>query len=162
MPLSPERESQLCEIAIERLYATADDEEQWSFLIRTKGSMDYLYYPWSEAEYMEFDPDDLEDRGLLWSEERLKELADGTAEPTEEELQQWRVTRCYELANASDYSWVGWIVPLIVGDVTEAHALFLCRPDVDHTPDLHGAYESFDDAKTALELEGAVAEYIKY
>ena len=162
MPLSKKKERELCDVALERLNATANDEEEWSFLFRTKGSMDYLYYPWSEAEYLMFEPDGLEGRGLLWSEKRLKELAEETAQPTEEELQQWRVTECYRLANASDYSWVGWIVPLIIGDVTEAHALFLCRPDADHTPDLHGAYESFDDAKTALELEGAVVEYARY
>ena len=30
-------------VALERLLATADDEEQWSFLFRTSGAVDFLY-----------------------------------------------------------------------------------------------------------------------
>jgi hypothetical protein len=46
----------LAKFASERLYATADDEEQWSFLFRTRGAVSYLYCPWSVTEDWEFAP----------------------------------------------------------------------------------------------------------
>jgi hypothetical protein len=42
-------------LALERLYATTDDEEQWSFVFRTDGALCMNYCPWWETEDWEFD-----------------------------------------------------------------------------------------------------------
>jgi hypothetical protein len=53
-------------LALERLDATADDDEQWSFLFRTNGATDLLYCPWSVTEDWEFDGE-TEGLRLHWS-----------------------------------------------------------------------------------------------
>ena len=73
-------------LALERLYATADDDEPWSFVFRTDGALSMNYCPWSETEDWEFDGE-IEGLGLPWSPERLKLIKRGEADPTEEELQ---------------------------------------------------------------------------
>src|SRR5262245_11651503 len=57
-------------LALERLYATADNEEKWSFVFRTDGAGCWPYCPWSVTEDWEFDGE-IEGLGLLWSPERL-------------------------------------------------------------------------------------------
>jgi hypothetical protein len=72
-----ERIGKLEKLALERLYATANDDEQWSFLFRTRWAMDPFYCPWSVTEDCEFDGG-VEDLDLPWSSERLEVLKRGT------------------------------------------------------------------------------------
>ena len=57
-------------IASERLAATADDEERWSYLFRTEGSIGLVLCPWSTTEDWEFDGK-VDDLDLPWSKSRL-------------------------------------------------------------------------------------------
>jgi hypothetical protein len=87
-------------IALDRLLASADDEEQWSFVFRTEAAISALYCAWSVAEQWEFDGQ-IDGLGLQWTPERQKLLKLGEAEPTEEELRQWRKALCRHLADGS-------------------------------------------------------------
>jgi hypothetical protein len=86
---------------LERLHATADDDEQWSFLFRTDRAVNFLYCPWSVTEDWEFDGE-TQGLSLPWSPERLQLIRDGDADPNEEELRQWRRAMCRKLAPGSD------------------------------------------------------------
>jgi hypothetical protein len=72
-------------IALERLLASADDDEQWSFLFRTKGAVSLLYRPWSVTEHWEFDGE-TEGLELPWPSERLNLITRGEADPREGHL----------------------------------------------------------------------------
>lgn len=158
MPLSSAKEKRLSRIAVDRAYATADDEEEWSFLFNTIGSIGDVYMPWSEVEDLEFDPVEYGYSNLDWTEARKAALADGSVEPTKEEIEEWRIGQCYWLAEHSDGSWASWITPLVVDGEVEGYALFLCHPEADRSPDLEGVYETADEARLALESEGAVVK----
>jgi hypothetical protein len=84
----------LVEVALE---PTADDDEKWSFVFRTRGAVCSLYCPWSVTEDWEFDG---ETEGLVlpWNPERLELIRRGEADPNEEELQQWRRAQSRKLA----------------------------------------------------------------
>jgi len=115
-------------LALERLYATADDDEPWSFVFRTDGALSMNYCPWSETEDWEFDGE-IEGLGLPWSPERLKLIKRGEADPTEEELQ------------IAGYA-------LFVG---------ASEGDPDEAPMPEGVFDSLEEAKAALTEKGAVA-----
>ena len=115
-------------LALERLYATADDDEPWSFVFRTDGAFCLFYCPWSETEDWEFDGE-IEGLGLPWSPERLKLIKRGEADPTEEELQ------------IAGYA-------LFVG---------ASEGDPDEAPMPEGVFDSLEEAKAALTEKGAVA-----
>jgi hypothetical protein len=116
--------TKLKKLALERLESTADDKEEWSFLFRTKGSVGLIYCPWSTTDDWDFDGDI---EGLPWIiPERRDAIKQGTADPTEEELGQWRQAKCRELAAGSDWVRPAWIVPLTVGEEIAGWALFLC------------------------------------
>ena len=115
-------------LALERLYATADDDEPWSFVFRTDGALSMNYCPWSETEDWEFDGE-TEGLGLPWSPERLKLIKRGEADPTEEELQ------------IAGYA-------LFVG---------ASEGDPDEAPMPEGVFDSLEEAKAALTEKGAVA-----
>ena len=116
-------------LALERLYATADDDEPWSFVFRTDGALSMNYCPWSETEDWEFDGE-IEGLGLPWSPERLKLIKRGEADPTEEELQ------------IAGYA-------LFVG---------ASEGDPDEAPILEGVFDSPEEAEAALTEKGAVGE----
>ena len=88
------------ELAMERLLATADDDEQWSFLFRTNGSICLNYWPWSMVEDDPYDPG-IQGLDLPWTAERRRSLEAGDAEPNEERCSNggersrsiWRPTR---------------------------------------------------------------------
>jgi hypothetical protein len=145
-------------VALERLLATADDDEQWSFLFRTSGAVDFLYCPWSVTEDWEFDGE-TEGLGLPWSPERLELIRRDEADPNEEELQQWRRAMCRKLAPGSDWCWIAWIVPLTIDTKIAGYALFVCASygDPDDAPVLQGVFDTLEEAKSALTAEGAVA-----
>jgi hypothetical protein len=144
-------------VALDRLLASADDEEQWSFVFRTEGAVSVLYCPWSVAEEWEFDGQ-TEGLGLQWAPERQKVLKLGQAEPTEEELRQWRKALCRYLADGSDWCSVAWIVPLWIDKKIAGYALFSASAerDPDDAPALLGIFGSLEEAKAALALEGAI------
>src|SRR5437016_1975551 len=84
----------------ERVTASADDEEQWSFLFRTEGAVNLLYCPWSATEDYEFDGD-IEGLDLPWSPDRRRLIEDGEATPDDEELRQWQRAKALELAGGA-------------------------------------------------------------
>ena len=145
------------QVALDRLLATAHDEEQWSFAFRTEGAVYLPYCPWSVTEDWEFDggTDGLD---LPWAPERLDLITRGEADPTEEELGQWREALCRQLADGSDYCSVAWIVPLWIEKKIAGHALFTVTADgdPDEAPTLEGVFESVDQAKAALAVAGAI------
>jgi hypothetical protein len=148
----------LARLALERLDATADDEEQWSFLFRTRGSVDFLYCPWSVTEEWEFDGE-TEGLDLPWSPARMELIRRGEADPNEEELHQWRRAKCRKLAPGSDWCWIAWIVPIRIKRKIAGYALFVSASysDADVPPMLQGVFDTFEQAKSALTDEGAVA-----
>jgi hypothetical protein len=97
-PLDKTDRERLATLAVERLNATADDKEPWSFCFGTPAPVGLVYCPWSVTEDWEFDG---ETKGLdlPWSAERLDRIKQGD-DPTQEELQQWRRAKCGELAAA--------------------------------------------------------------
>jgi hypothetical protein len=151
-----EDRKKLAELALERLEATADDEERWSFLFRTEGAVGFSYCPWSETEDWEFDGQ-VEGLTLPWTRERLEAISQGE-EPNEEELDQWRRAACAELADGSELSRPAWIVPLAIGQEIAGWALFVGDGDDDDdwSPYLEGVFDTFEEAKAALSVEGAV------
>lgn len=152
--MDSEMKSRLESLALERLEVTADDEERWSFLFRTEGAVDFIYCPWEEVE--EFDGD-VEDLDLPWSPERLELIEEGEAEPTEQELAEWRRAKCQQLADDSECAQTAWIVPLHVDGQVAGWALFLCGDDPDEAPTLNGVFATIDAGKAALAVVGAIA-----
>ena len=111
--------------------------------------------PYSAIENWDFDGE-LEGLILPWTPERLNLIKEGKADPNEEELGQWRRAMCRQLAAGSDWCRPAWIVPLTVKRKVAAYALFLCNADEDLDPYLEGGFDSFEDAKAALIVEGAI------
>jgi hypothetical protein len=153
------RQKELAALALERLQATADDEEQWSFLFRTEGSVACLYCPWSETEDWEFDGN-TDDLDLPWSKDRLSLIASGQADPTEEELGQWRRAMCRKILDGAEGAWVAHVVPLWVDKKVAAYALFAGSSDgdPDEPSELKGVFDSLEQAKAALAADGLVAD----
>jgi hypothetical protein len=152
--MDPATKARLEAFALEGLEATADDDERWSFLFRTEGALDFIYCPWETVE--EFDGD-IEGLELSWSEERLEMIEGGEAEPNEKELAEWRQAKAQLLADDSEWSRVAWAVPLRIEGQVAGWALFLCEDDPDDAPILNGIFESAEDAKIALAIEGVIA-----
>jgi len=146
-------------LALERLDATANDNEQWSFLFRTDGFVGYLYCPWSETEDWDFDGT-IEGLDLPWSAERLNFIKYGKADPTENELRQWRQAKCRSLASGSDSCWIAWIVPLWIDQKIAGYALFVCSSygDLNEAPFLEGIFASLEEARVFLTKQGALDE----
>ena len=149
------------ELAVERLEATADDEEQWSFCFRTEGAADFVYCPWSVTKDLEFDGE-TDGLDLPWSAERLDLITRGEAEPTEKELHEWRRAKCREFATSTDDCWIAWIVPLWIKKKIAGYALFVSdsAADPDEAPVLEGVFDSHDEARVALANAGAVADKV--
>lgn len=148
---------QLEKLACDRLSATADDDEQWSFLFRTDGAESYLYCPWSLVEDREFDGD-VEGLSLPWANTRTKLLQQGNAQPTKKELHQWRQAICRNLAAGSDSCWIAWIVPLWVDRTIAGYALFAgaSYATPDEPPCLEGIFTSVEKALALLKRQGAI------
>jgi hypothetical protein len=157
--MDPAERKKLEQLALDRMNATADDEEQWSFLFRTEGAVALAYCPWSETEDWEFDGS-TEDLNLPWSEERLNLIASGDADPTEEELGQWRRAMCRKILDGVEGSWMAHIVPLWVHEKIAAYALFVdsSSDDPDEPSELKGVFDSLEQAKAALIADGIVAD----
>ena len=87
--MDPSRRKELEKFALERLEATAHDQEQWSYAWGGEGAVDFTYCPWSQYEHEEFDGWVM-GLDLPWSAERLRQIESGEADPNEVELEQWR------------------------------------------------------------------------
>ena len=139
--------------------ATADDEEPWSFLFRTNGSICLTYCPWSEVEDY---PYDRRMRGLdlPWSPERRKLIEAGDAEPNEEELLQWRRALAKQTATESEDMVLIWIVPLAHGPAIDGFAAFAVGggEGPDDPPVLEGVFESMDEARNTLAEKGVFGD----
>ncbi|MGI6856309.1 hypothetical protein [Mesorhizobium sp. 1B3] len=142
-------------MATQRLQATRLDEEQWSFLFRTEGSLGLVYCPWSVLEDYEFDGD-LDGLELPWSDERIEEIEEGD-DPTEAELAEWRRATGRQLADHSEWAVPAWIVPIRLDEQVAGYALFLCLGEGEDEPHLEGIHETVAEARSALAAQGAVA-----
>jgi hypothetical protein len=145
------------ELALQRLAATADDEEPWSFLFRTDGAVGRRYWPLSQIEDREFDGM-TEGLDLQWSAERLEAIAGGAADLTDEEKLQWRQAKARSLAAGAEDAWPVWIVPLWIENETAGHALFLLdgAGGPEDPPILEGVFGSVEEAKDSLRTKGAL------
>jgi hypothetical protein len=153
--MDPAQHRRLEDLAMQRLQATRLDEEQWSFLFRTEGSLGLVYCPWPVLDDWEFDGD-LDGLELPWSDERIEEIEEGD-DPTEAELAEWRRAKCRQLADGSDWAVPAWIVPLWLNEQVAGYALFLCLGDDDDQPHLEGIHETVAEARAALAAQGAIA-----
>jgi hypothetical protein len=147
--LDTKKRKRLAKLARERVEATAQDDEKWSFLFRTPGAVGLLYCPWSATDDWEFDGT-IEGLELPRNSERIEMIRRGNAGPDEEELRQWRRALCSQLAQGSETCWYAWIVPLWLDQAIAGYALFLVRPDPDSAPMLEGIYDTPDNAEDAL------------
>jgi hypothetical protein len=147
------------ELAIERLAATADDEEPWSFLFRTNGSICLSYWPWSEVENYTYHPA-MKGLDLPWTPERRKLLEAGDAAPNEEELLQWRWAVAKQMATESEDKVLIWIVPLAHGPAIDGFAAFAIdgAGGPEDPPILEGVFESIDEATAALAEKGVFGD----
>jgi hypothetical protein len=146
------------ELALERLHATANDYEPWSFLVRNDGAVSFTYCPWSVTEDWEFDGD-AENLSLAWSRSRMRLINRG-GYPNKKELCEWRQAKCRQLAADPDWCWIAWIVPVEFEYKVAGYALFMVPSYTGpgHGPILAGIFHSFDKAKTSLMARGAVAD----
>jgi hypothetical protein len=108
---------------LERLNATADDEERWSFAWGSKGAVCFSYCPWSELDDWEFDGT-IEGLDLPWSGERVDLIARGEVNPNENELRLWRQAMCRRLALSGE-AFTAWVTPLTMDEKTGCYAIFL-------------------------------------
>ena|ERR1700754_4474933 len=154
--MDPAEQSKWEAAAIARLNATAEDDEQWSFLFRTEGAQTVTYCPWSATQNMAFDGT-IYGLDLPWSDERTKLIESGKADPTAEELAQWREAMCRSLID-SEQSWIAHIVPLWADKTIAAYAFFATggSSDPDESPLLKGVFDTLDAAKAAVAADGAV------
>lgn len=146
-------------LAEQRLAATANDDEQWSFIFNTAGAESWLYCPYSAFEDWEFDGK-TEGLDLKWAPRRLELIRSGKAEPNAKELRQWRRAQCQWAAQGTDWCWVAWMVPLWIDDSIRGWAAYLVRPneEPDDPPALFGIYPSLIEGKRALARNGAFEE----
>jgi len=144
-------------LALESLAATANNDEQRSFLVRTEGAISVKYCPWFVTEDWEFDGDTA-NLDLPWGRRR-KELIKRGADPNEKELRQWRRAKCHQLATDVDWCWIAWVVPMRLDDRITGYALFLSPSSTcsDDRPVLAGIFFGVDEAREFLMAEGAVA-----
>src|SRR5262245_18549363 len=103
----------------------------------------------------EFDGE-IEGLGLPWSPERLELIKRGEADPTEEELHQWRRAKCRKLA--ANGQWIAWLTPLTIDKKIAGYALFVAAADGDpaEAPILVGVFDSPEEAEAALTEKGTV------
>jgi hypothetical protein len=146
-------------IALQRLEASADDEERWSYAWGGEGAVDFSYCPWAAYEDEEFwgVPPGIK---LPWPPERIEQLESGEEDPNEAELRQWRKAMC-RLNAENGEAFVAWITPMRnkMGAV-EAYALWLfsVQGAPEDPPVLDGIFDTCDDAKAKLRSEGYLKE----
>lgn len=151
--------SNIEDLAVQRLHASKNGDEEWSFLFRTPGSFDIYYVPHSEIDSWDFDQDWGELEELHWTKERWQQLLNEDQEPTAEELIKWRKAVAYLKSESSDHS-LAWIVPITIttleptwlGETIGGWALFDCGAveGVDQDPSLEGVYRTPGDAVAGL------------
>ena len=148
--------NRLEKLALERRNASAADVEQWSFLFRTEGAVEFSYCPWSETEDLEFDGS-IDGLDLPWSPDRIRLINSGEADPDEDELIQWQQAKCGKLAKDLE-AWMVWVVPIIIEGAIAGYALFLghSNDDQDDAPGLEGVFDSVAEAISTLEAKGVV------
>lgn len=146
--MNDEERKKLETIALERLLASGDGDEKWSFLFRTVGSAGLICCRWVTTEDWEFDGE-IAGLSLPWPQGRLGQIA-ANSEFTTDELVQWRRAKCQQLAAGSDWSTPAWIVPLRTENSINGWALFLCEGPVDAAPCLMGVFDGLEDAGAAL------------
>lgn len=149
-------------LALKRLAATAGDHEAWSFLIRTEGSLDFSYCPWSATEDLDFDVS-VEGLDLPWTLKRKALIESGKADPRPEELAQWRQEVARSWAANTERAHIAWIVPIWVRKKIKGYALFLCgdegaglAEDEGFSPELSAVFDTLEEAMDALRREGPV------
>src|SRR5262249_37762580 len=127
-------------------------------LFRTEGAQTITYCPWTATQDMDFDGT-VDGLDLPWSDERSDLIERGKAEPTREELQQWREAMCRALID-SDQSWIAHIVPLWADKTVAAYAVFATdgTSDPDLPPVFKGVFDTLEAAQAGVAADGAVAD----
>ena len=92
------------------LKKTKNDGEKYSFLLRTEGSIDFMYCPYELVEEWEFDGE-LRGLKLPWSSNRVSEIMNESANLTETELREWRRAKCRALAKEPEWCGFAWPRP---------------------------------------------------
>jgi hypothetical protein len=146
--------TRLEKLAMERLYATADDVERWSFAWGGAEAVCLSYCPWSELEDWEFDGT-TEGLDLPWSNERLGLIKRGEVSLNEEELRQWRQSMCRLLAVRGE-AFTAWIAPVTVDKTLSGYATFLFHYGAapEDAPTLKGIFATLSEAREALTVDG--------
>jgi hypothetical protein len=146
--------------ALEQLDATANNDEQHSFLFRTEGAISFSYCAFSFTEDLDF-CGDVRGLDLPWEQARIDLVASSDVELTPEELSQWRHAKCRAISRGSDYHEpaTAWVVPLQPGEIIEGYALFHCESqDPEEAPTLAGVFPTVEAAKDALRKRAEVAD----
>lgn len=163
MTLSNEDRKRLSAVAIEQLNASAADDPyglDFKLLYEEPGAETYQYYSLDSLADMEFldfvaEPKHLDGLELDWSREKVISLVSGATELTDEEHWAWRIAYArLQLELTTEYVDTAVIVPLLDDDSgTGFIALFLWEGE---KPELHGVYETTEEAEIDLRLVGVL------
>ena len=147
------------ETAAKCLYATQNDEEQWSYLFRTEGNEEFWYYTTDDLEDLEIQVADYgQDFFADFDNQRLAQISNSEDEPSPEELSKLRKTVArWQLEQGYDDASQGFIVPVSVGSGIAGYAVFDCgRIDSFNDPALVSAHYSMEEARKAARDLGEV------
>jgi len=149
------RKKELEKIALERLEASANDEERWSYAWGGEGSVNLSYCQWLEHD--EFDGT-VRGLNLPWTPGRINEIERG-ADLDETELRQWREVMCRRTADAGE-GYTVWIVPVTDGKPPEGFAVFMWHYGnaSEDPPSFEGVFESIAEAKAHLAVGGVISD----
>ncbi len=152
--LNEETRQRLTTLAYARLEATANDDEQHSFLFRTPGARSFLAFLREDLDT--FDPYlvDIDDLDLPWSDERWSALQN-LAQPTAGEAEEWRTAVAHFWISEAqqpgcDWRYVLWLTPLIENETVVAIAIFASLLEGAGDPYLLGLYDDEQAAENAL------------
>jgi hypothetical protein len=153
-------EASLLDQAESGLRKTKNDDEQWSFLFRTEGSVDLSFREWASIDEEEF-TGELDGLDLPWPKQRKEEIEHGAADPTEKELAEWRRARwrAQVEAGSDDFEYkaeIIWIVP--VSTRTGLRGWVTFSSPYERDPQACSAHDTLEDAVAALRAEGWVSE----
>jgi hypothetical protein len=154
--MDPSLRTKLEKLALERLRASAEDHDEWSYAWGRAGSVVLSYCFWSAFE--EFDGY-TEGLDQVWTKDRFDLISRGDADLNEDELRQWQEIRCREVADAGE-AYTVWIVPVTDEEPSGAVAVFMwsCGKAPEDPPWLNGIFDGVDEAKAALSADGVISK----
>jgi hypothetical protein len=148
--MTPYTKQKLCDVALQKLEASKDDEPEYSFLIETTGSQSILWHEWvDEVDWGEFDIYLAE----VWDEEKIRELSKITS-PTPVQIREWqRAVSQASLILMTDHVRLAWIVPLWINEGVEGCALFV---EEGNEPKLDDVFEDEEACLAHLKTKGEI------